>query len=71
MSNSGILVDCIVDPDTMNLPAADFEARIVEPMVARLRASAKRWDEPFVNVHLRMTAMPISQHTWDTLYAGG
>jgi hypothetical protein len=70
MSNDSYVVECIVDPQSLKLPAADFEARIIEPMVARLRQCWKNWDQPFVHAHLRMTVAPISQDLLDTLYAG-
>jgi hypothetical protein len=70
VSNSGIVVDCLADPQTWKMPPEEFEARVVEPMIARLRKLAKEWDGTFVQVHLRVTAMPVSQSMWDTLYTG-
>lgn len=69
MSNGTIFVDCIVDPATLKLSSADFEARIVEPMIARLRHSWKSWDSTVTKTHLKFSATPIDQNLWDALYS--
>lgn len=67
MSNNSYIVDSLIDKQSLELSAEEFEARVVEPMVARLRKEWQRWDEPFVQAHLRMTISPIDQRAWELL----
>jgi hypothetical protein len=64
------IVDVLVSRKDLSLPAKDFDERIIEPMIARLRARWKNWDGDHTMAFLRVTAQPVSQAAWDRIVEG-
>jgi hypothetical protein len=65
-----LITDVLISRATLSLPEKDFEACIIEPLIARLRARWKNWDGDHPFVSLRVTVRPVSQDAWNRLIEG-